>query len=675
MGLSDRNFSETFFLKSLLKPKGSQPEAIEKIVKNLNSGVQEQVLLGITGSGKTFTMAQVIATVNRPTLIIAHNKTLAAQLFMELRELFPQNAVEYFVSFYDYYQPEAYVPSTDTFIEKDSAINETIDKMRHAATRSLLERNDVIIVSSVSCIYGLGSPEAYYGLLMHLNLNEQIERAKILQKLVQIGYDRRDGDFYRGSFRVRGDVIDIFPASEDSRAVRIELFGDTVESLSEFDSVTGKTLRKLSKVSVYPTTHYITYPDMMKKAMVTVQEELEKRVIDLKNDGKVLEAKRIEQRTRFDLEMMREAGFCLGIENYSRHLTGRAPGEPPYTLFDYFPKNYLLIIDESHATVPQIGGMYNGDRSRKTTLVEHGFRLPSALDNRPLKFDEFKERQGQTIYVSATPGNYELEKAGPNLVEQIIRPTGLLDPKIEVRPAKNQVDSLIADLRHQVSKGDRTLVTTLTKRSAENLAEYLQSLGFKVRYLHADVETMERSQILKELRQGVFDILIGINLLREGLDLPEVSLVAILDADKEGFLRSERSLLQTCGRAARNVNGRVLMFGDEITESMASCIRITEERRKIQEEYNRVHGIVPGTIVRAIQKSLQEVAKEQGLMESDLATKPLEEVFSRDIEELEKLKKEAVKNLDFERAAQLRDKINEIKKTILFDGQDGTSGT
>lgn len=663
---------EKFELTTPLIPKGSQPEAIQKLVEGLKASVQHQVLLGITGSGKTFTMANVIASMNRPTLIIAPNKTLAAQLFMELRELFPKNAVEYFVSFYDYYQPEAYVPSTDTYIEKDSSINETIDKMRHSATRSLLERNDVIIVASVSCIYGLGSPEAYYGLLVHVNVNDKYERALMIERLIQIGYDRNDFDFHRGSFRVRGDVIDIFPASEDSKAIRIELFGDTVDSISEIDSVTGATIRKISKVSIYPTSHYITWPETLKAAAASIQVELDRRIVEMKNDGKVLEAKRLEQRTKFDLEMLKEAGFCLGIENYSRHLTGRAPGEPPYTLLDYFPRDFLLFIDESHVTVPQLGGMYAGDRSRKTTLVEHGFRLPSALDNRPLKFEEFKARTGKTIYVSATPGDYEKELSKDHIVEQILRPTGLLDPLIEVRPAKNQVDSLLKDLREQVTKGERTLITTLTKKSAENLSDYLSSLKFKVKYLHSDIATMERSQILKELREGVFDILIGINLLREGLDIPEVSLVAILDADKEGFLRSERSLLQTCGRAARNANGRVIMFADEITDSMSRCIRITESRRELQKNYNQRHGIKPGTIVRSIQKSLQEVAKEQGLlMDMSIVEEAVDEKLSESISELEAQKKDAVKSLDFERAAKIRDKINALKKTIIFEGQDG----
>jgi len=663
---------EKFQLSTELSPKGSQPQAISKLINGLKGSVKNQVLLGITGSGKTFTMANVIAEINRPTLVIAHNKTLAAQLFMEFRELFPQNAVEYFVSFYDYYQPEAYVPSTDTYIEKDSAINDTIDKMRHSATRSLLERNDVIIVSSVSCIYGLGSPEAYYGLLLALNKDEKIERDEILAKLVLIGYRRSDYDFHRGSFRVRGDCIDVFPSSEEKFAIRIELFGDYVDSISEIDALTGANLRKLSKVAVYPTSHYITWPETTERAIHSIRQELQLRLVELSNDGKVLEAKRLEQRTKFDLEMLKEAGFCLGIENYSRHLTGRAPGEAPYTLLDYFPSDFLLFIDESHATVPQIDGMYKGDQARKKVLVEHGFRLPSALDNRPLKFEEFNARIHQTIFVSATPANYELSLAQGHRVEQIIRPTGLLDPEIQVRPAKNQVDQLIKELREQVAKQERTLVTTLTKKSAENLTEYLQSVGFKVRYLHADVETMERSQLLKDLRLGVFDILVGINLLREGLDIPEVSLVAILDADKEGFLRSERSLLQTCGRAARHISGRVIMFADEITESMNRCLLETERRRKIQTEYNKEHGITPESIIRAIHKSLHEVAKESGLIAEvepvNIEFEDMEEL-GNDLARLEAEKKQAVKNLDFEKAARIRDRIITLKQGAVVGKQ------
>jgi len=654
-----------FVLQSPFKPAGSQPDAIETLVSGLKNNLKHQVLLGITGSGKTFTMANIIERLNRPSLVIAHNKTLAAQLFMEFRELFPQNAVEYFVSYYDYYQPEAYVASSDTYIEKDSAINDTIDKMRHSATRSLLERNDVIIVSSVSCIYGLGSPDAYYGLLLHLNKDQEITRDDIISKLVQIQYRRRDDDFERGCFRVRGDVIEIFPASEEKRAVRVELFGDFVESLSEIDALTGKKLKELSKLSVYPTTHHITEEEMLERALRTIREEVNERFIELKNQRKILEAKRIEQRTNFDLEMIKQLGFCSGIENYSRHLTGRKPGEAPYTLLDYFPKNFLLFVDESHVTIPQIRAMYHGDRSRKETLIEHGFRLPSALDNRPLKFEEFTERVGQSVYVSATPSAYEMELSRPNIVEQIIRPTGLLDPKIEVKPATHQIDHLIPILREQVKAGDRTLVATLTKKSAEHLTEYLQSLNFRIRYMHADVETMERSQLIKDLRTGEYDILVGINLLREGLDIPEVSLVAILDADKEGFLRSTTALLQTCGRSSRNLKGRVIMFADEITRSMKECIEITEERRKTQAEYNQTHKIIPDTIKREIQKSLHEVAQETGLLGEAEVIRDLGELGS-DLGVLEKQKLEAIKNLDFERAAQLRDRIVSLKNGYML---------
>ncbi len=653
--------SRPFLLKSPFKPMGSQPEAIASLLTNIEAGVPEQVLLGITGSGKTFTMANVIAKLNRPTLIMAHNKTLASQLYLEFRELFPENAVEYFVSFYDYYQPEAYVPTTDTYIEKDSSINETIDKMRHSATRSLLERRDVIIVASVSCIYGLGHPEAYSKLFLSLEKNQSISRDQIIEHLVLIGYNRNDFDFHRGAFRVRGDTVDIFPASEERRAYRIELFGNEIDALSEIDAVTGSTIQKMASISVYPTSHYITWPETLKHAISSIKKELADWLPELRNRGKIVEAKRLEQRATYDIEMLEQAGFCLGIENYSRHLTGRKPGESPYTLFDYFPKDYLLFVDESHATLPQVGGMYRGDQARKTVLVEHGFRMPSALDNRPLKREEFETRRGQTIYVSATPGDEELARCRDYLIEQIIRPTGLLDPKIEVLPALNQVDRVMEELRKQVLSQERTLITTLTKRSAEHLTEYLQGAGFRVRYMHADVETMERSQLLKDLRLGVFDALIGINLLREGLDLPEVSLVCILDADKEGFLRSRRSLLQTCGRAARHLNGRVLMFADEITASMQACIEETERRRAIQIQYNQDHGIDPTSIVRRDMKSLSDVAKERGFVESALS-QPLE-IFDHDIEKLEAEKKEAVKNLDFELASKLRDRILELKKS------------
>ncbi len=658
---------EIFNLRSGFKPKGSQPQAIEKLIRNLKGGVSDQVLLGITGSGKTFTMANVIQSVNRPTLIIAHNKTLAAQLFTEFRELFPENAVEYFVSFYDYYQPEAYVPATDTYIEKDSAINDTIDKMRHSATRSLLERNDVIIVSSVSCIYGLGSPEAYYGMLLYVEKDQKIEREEILAKLIQIGYVRSDYDFHRGTFRVRGDVVEVFPASEESKAIRIELFGDTVDGITEVDSLTGRPIRKLVKIAVYPTSHYITWPETIDQTIGNIRAELKDQIMRLKNDGKVLEAKRLEQRTNFDLEMLKEAGFCLGIENYSRHLTGRAPGEAPYTLLDYFPSDFLLIVDESHATVPQIGGMYNGDRSRKMTLVEHGFRLPSALDNRPLKFEEFCERVGQTIYVSATPGDYEVNKSGEHLIEQIIRPTGLLDPAIEIKPAKNQVDSLIAELRAQVAKGERTLVTTLTKKSAENLSEYLQSLQFKVRYMHADIETLERSQLIKDLRLGIYDILIGINLLREGLDLPEVSLVAIMDADKEGFLRSASALIQTIGRAARHEQGRVVMYADNMTNSMKIAIDETNRRREKQSDYNKQHDITPRGVDKAIDEGLRAIIpqKDDDKKKDKLNLKKIpKDEYPALVRELTAQMELASANLEFERAAELRDTITDIKQTM-----------
>lgn len=657
-----------FELTSQYKPAGGQPDAISKLVQSISSGKQHQVLLGITGSGKTFTVAHVIQQLNRPALIMAPNKTLAAQLYMEFRDLFPNNAVEYFVSYYDYYQPEAYVPSTDTFIEKDSAINDTIDKMRHSATRSLLERRDVIIVSSVSCIYGLGSPEAYSGMLLHLNVNDKCSREDIISKLVEIRYTRRDDDFSRGNFRVRGDVVEIFPASEERRAVRVELFGDVVDAITEIDPIDGKRIRKLNRVSVFPTSHFITTEENMFRAIQDIRAELKERLMQLKNEEKVLEAKRLEQRTKFDLEMMEHVGFCSGIENYSRHLTGRKAGETPYTLLDYFPKDFLLFLDESHVTVPQIGGMYHGDRSRKQVLVDHGFRLPSALDNRPLNFEEFDARVGQRVYVSATPAKYETAKSGNEVFELIIRPTGLLDPKIEVKPATHQVDHLIPLLKEQMQKKERTLVTTLTKKSAENLTEYLQSLNLRVRYMHSDIDTMERSQLLKDLRLGVYDVLVGINLLREGLDLPEVSLVAILDADKEGFLRSTTSLLQTCGRAARNLNGRVVMFADEVTRSMKECIEITERRRKIQEDYNTKHGLSPGSIVRKIHQSLHDVARDQGYLAEEVA--PDLESLGSDIELLEKQKKEAVKNLDFELAAQIRDRISALKNAVVLDAKN-----
>lgn len=659
-----------FKTNHLLEPKCDQPQAIEKLVEGIRAGRKFQTLLGVTGSGKTLTMAHVIARVQRPTLVIAPNKTLAAQLYGEFKAFFPENAVEYFVSYYDYYQPEAYIPQTDTYIAKDASINDTIDKMRHSATRALLERRDVIIVSSVSCIYGLGEPEEYKQMLLWVRENEAISREAIVKKLVEIQYQRNDTDFRRGCFRLRGDVIDIFPAHQEDVAIRIELFGNWVESIREFDPITGRSLRRLSEVAVYPATHYVTSRDKLERAVKAIEQELEERLRELRSQGKLLEAQRLEERTRLDIEMLLELGYCQGIENYSRHLTGRKPGEPPPTLIDYFPDDWLLFIDESHITVPQIQGMYRGDRSRKLTLVEYGFRLPSALDNRPLSFEEFIERVNQVIFVSATPGPYELEVSGDAVVEQIIRPTGLVDPAIEVRPAKNQVDDLIAEIRKRVAKGQRVLVTTLTKRMAEDLTEYLSELKIRVRYMHSDVDTLERIELIRELRLGSYDVLVGINLLREGLDIPEVSLVAILDADSEGFLRSERALIQTAGRAARNVDGTVILYADRITRSMERAIEETNRRRQIQLAYNEAHGITPKTIEKDIPDILApyriayEMQDDQfrGTEEVMEPQAPWgKEDLSDRIAELERAMREAAERLEFEKAAELRDKLKKLK--------------
>ena len=655
-----------FQLEAPFKPCGDQGPAIDVLVAGVQEGRKHQALLGVTGSGKTFTMANVIAKVQKPTLVLVHNKTLAGQLYQEFKQFFPHNAVEYFISYYDYYQPEAYIPQTDTYIAKDSSINDAIDQMRHAATTSLLQRNDVLIVSSVSCIYGLGSPEVYHDMLVYLEEGMEIRREKILAKLVEIQYARNDVDFHRGTFRARGDVIEIFPASNEALSVRVELFGDVVEAIHEIDPLTGKSLRKLPKIAVYPNTHYLIAPDRYERAITGIEEELEERVAHFKKHNRLLEAQRIAQRTKFDLEMIRAMGYCHGIENYSRHLSGRAPGEPPPTLIDYFPKDYLLIVDESHATIPQVRGMYEGDYSRKRTLVDYGFRLPSAVDNRPLKFHEFERSLNQVIYVSATPGPYELEHTGGVVVEQIIRPTGLVDPVIEVRPAKGQVDHLLGEVREEIAHGGRVLVTTLTKRMAEDLCEYYHELGVKVRYLHADIKTLERAEIIRDLRLGLFDVLIGINLLREGLDLPEVSLVTILDADKEGYLRSHRSLIQTAGRAARNVRGRVLFYGDVMTDSMRQAITETGRRRAIQAAFNEAHGIVPMSIHKAVLRleyAEASVEPEQLMLaaEPSVEYEVKDEAVEQQIRRLELEMKAAAKELEFERAAAIRNRIRALK--------------
>src|SRR5579863_4545701 len=654
---------DRFNLVSEFELAGDQGRAIGELTGGLERGDRSQVLLGVTGSGKTFTMAQAIARVNRPALVMVHNKTLAAQLYQEFRRFFPENAVEYFVSYYDYYQPEAYVPATDSYIEKEATINEEIDRMRLSATRSLFERRDVIIVASVSCIYGLGSPEAYYGMLLPLERGQRISREEILRKLVEIQYERNDHDFGRGTFRVRGDIIEVYPSYEE-QGLRIELFGDDIDALSSFDPLTGKTFRRHDKTAVYPKSHFVAPRERTKRAVETIKAELVERRGDLEREGRLLEAQRLHQRTMFDLEMIKEIGYCHGIENYARHLTGRAPGEPPPTLLDYLPGDALVIVDESHQTVPQIRGMYHGDRSRKEVLVAYGFRLPSALDNRPLNFREWEARVGQVIFVSATPGPYEFSKAQGVVVEQIIRPTGLTDPPIDVRPVKGQVDDLLQEIRARVARRERVLVTTLTKRMAEDLTQYYQELGVRVRYLHSDIETLERVQILRDLRRGAFDVLIGINLLREGLDLPEVSLVAILDADKEGFLRSAGSLIQTSGRAARNVNGRVIIYADKVTDSMRTAMGETTRRRTLQEAYNVENGITPESIIKPVDMALAAIT------EADYFTVPLEpaeEPSSPDqleqlIASLEKQMREAAKQFEFEKAAQLRDRVKALKE-------------
>jgi excinuclease ABC subunit B len=654
---------DRFTLVSDFQLAGDQSRAIQELTDGLVRGDSHQVLLGVTGSGKTFTMAHTIATVNRPTLVMVHNKTLAAQLYQEFRRFFPGNAVEYFVSYYDYYQPEAYVPATDSYIEKEATINDEIDRMRLSATRSLFERRDVIIVASVSCIYGLGSPEAYYGMLLPLERGQRIGREQVLRRLVEIQYERNDYDFGRGTFRVRGDIIEVYP-SYDEYGLRIELFGDEVDELATFDPLTGKTLRRHDKLAVYPKSHFVAPRDRTRRAVESIKEELAICRSQLESEGRLLEAQRLHQRTMFDLEMIREIGYCHGIENYARHLTGRAPGEPPPTLLDYLPADALLIVDESHQTVPQIRGMYHGDRSRKEVLVAYGFRLPSALDNRPLSFTEWEARVRQVIFVSATPGPYELAKSNGVVVEQIIRPTGLIDPPIDVRPVRGQVDDLLREIRDRVVRGERVLVTTLTKRMAEDLTQYYHELGVRVRYLHSDVETLERVEILRDLRRGEFDVLVGINLLREGLDLPEVSLVAVLDADKEGFLRSSGSLIQTSGRAARNVNGRVIMYADTVTDSIRAAISETDRRRAIQEAYNREHGITPQSIVKGIDELLSSVYERDYVTPTTSGAPAKRFRSQRELDayvtELKERMRAAAANLDFEKAAAIRDEIKRL---------------
>lgn len=665
-----------FRLNQEFSPKGDQQKAIDFLTDSIKSGQKEQVLLGVTGSGKTFTMANIIRNLNKPTLVMAHNKTLAAQLYSEFKIFFPDNAVGYFVSYYNYYQPEAYIPQTDTYIEKDSSINDAIDRMRHEATKALFERNDVIIVASVSCIYGLGSPEAYSGMLLFIEEGQDTGRDVILHKLVEMQYERNNIEFKRGNFRVKGDVLEIFPASAEKNAIRIEMFGDTVDGIFETDPLLGKVIRRLPKIAIYPKSHYVIPPERIERALENIETEMIDRVDFLRRTGKLVEAERLETRTRYDMEMISEIGHCKGVENYSRHLTGSKPGEPPPTLLDYFPREFLIIVDESHVTIPQIGGMYAGDFSRKSTLVDFGFRLPSALDNRPLKFAEFEKMTYQLLSVSATPGQYELDRAGNNMVEQVIRPTGLLDPEIEVKPAKNQVDDLIEEIRVTVGKGYRVLVTALTKKMSEDLAEYFKEIGMRVEYLHSEINALERVELIRNLRLGEFDVLVGVNLLREGLDIPEVALVAILDADKEGFLRSFRALIQTAGRTARNVDGRVIMYADHITESMRTAIDVTKRRRRIQKDYNLKNNITPTSIVKNIHPKLYEES-ESDYCTVELETNMVREQF-RSPEDMEKrinaleneMFKEA-KKLNFERAAEIRDEIESIRKSDLFLGGAG----
>lgn len=650
-------------------PKGDQPRAIKELTTGIEKELKHQVLLGVTGSGKTFTIANVIANVNKPTLVIAHNKTLAAQLYGEFKELFPESAVEFFVSYYDYYQPEAYIPSTDTYIDKDALINDDIDRMRHSATMAVLERRDTIVVASVSCIYGIGSPQDYMD--MHLVIEEgmRTERDEILRKLVEIQYVRSDAEFRRGNFRVRGDIVEVYPSFSLDKAVRIEFFGNDIDALHDFDSLTGEKIQKIEKIALFPNSHWITPKERLEPALKNIKKEMEERIEYFLRKGNTLEAQRIEQRTRFDLEMLKEFGYCHGIENYSRHLSGRAPGEPSFTLIDYFPEEFLIVIDESHATIPQIGGMYEGDRSRKQTLVNFGFRLPSALDNRPLAFTEFEHRVTQAIYVSATPGSYELEKSGGHVVEQIIRPTGLIDPKLTVRPISGQVDDLLGEIRKRAEKRERVLVTTLTKKMAEDLTDYYADLGVRARYLHSDIDTLERVEIIRDLRLGNFDVLIGVNLLREGLDLPEVSLVAILDADKEGFLRSERSLIQTSGRAARNVNGEVFLYADTITGSMKKALDETNRRRRIQEGYNKKMNITPETVKSSIKDILSSIYEADYWTVPGIAEEKAEYGYDEGLlKKLEAEMREAAKKLEFERAAMIRDKIKEIKQGMIEVG-------